>query len=89
MNFQLFDETKRSPQKKVKSFVNITNDPDIFKKTHIVFSWILQTGGNRLQETILEGPPTEDSILDLQKQEGIKFITANLGKTFKFSFYSH
>ena len=30
---------------------------------------ILKFGGNRLKEKLLEGPPTEDSIIDIEKEE--------------------
>ncbi|CAD5113561.1 DgyrCDS2726 [Dimorphilus gyrociliatus] len=68
-SFQEIQKSGDTSKKRVRAFVEITNDPNIFRKTHQAFLWILQTGGNRLTETILEGPPTEDSILDLEKQE--------------------
>ena len=42
----------------------------IFKKLHLAFTWILKAGGNRLTEKLLEGPPTEDAVIDMEKQEG-------------------
>ncbi|KAK2156627.1 hypothetical protein LSH36_208g00025 [Paralvinella palmiformis] len=45
------------------------------RKLHQTFTWLLKAGGNRLTEKLLEGPPTEDSIIDVEKQEGqISFI---------------
>ena len=53
-----------------RSVCEMTNDKNIFKKLHRAFTWLLKAGGNRLTERLLEGPPTEDSVIDLEKQEG-------------------
>ena len=56
--------------KPARSLVDLTGDKHIFRKLHQTFTWLLKAGGNRLTEKLLEGPPTEDSIIDVEKQEG-------------------
>ena len=51
--------------------MELTNEKRVFCKLHKAFTWILKAGGNRLTERLLEGPPTEDSIIDFEKQEGL------------------
>ena len=53
----------------LRSLKDITGADTIFEQIHTRFTWILKAGGNRLTESLLEGPPTEDSIIDLEKQE--------------------
>ena len=50
----------------------MTRDPSLFKSLHLAFTWVLKACSNRLTEKLLEGPPTEDSIVDLEQQEGNK-----------------
>ena len=61
---------QRGGNKPARSLVELTDDKHIFKILHTSFVWILKACGNRLSETLLEGPPTEDSIIDMEKQEG-------------------
>lgn len=60
---------QRGGNKPARSLVELTDDKHIFKILHTSFVWILKACGNRLSETLLEGPPTEDSIIDMEKQE--------------------
>lgn len=60
---------KRGGNKPARSLIELTDDRHIFKILHTSFVWILKACGNRLSETLLEGPPTEDSIIDMEKQE--------------------
>ena len=60
--------------KPTRSLVELTDDKNIFKLLHVVFVWILKACANRITETLLEGPPTEDSIIDMEKQEGRSMI---------------
>lgn len=60
---------KRGGNKPARSLIELTDDRHIFKILHTAFVWILKACGNRLSETLLEGPPTEDSIIDMEKQE--------------------
>ncbi|KAK3089739.1 hypothetical protein FSP39_006103 [Pinctada imbricata] len=55
--------------KPARSLVELTDDKHIFKLLHLAFVWILKACANRITETLLEGPPTEDSIIDMEKQE--------------------
>ena len=55
----------------------------IFDKLHLVFTWMLKAGGSRLSEKLLEGPPTEDTVIDMQQQDGpptrlVNFLYRNL-----------
>ena len=59
-----------TPTKTARSLMELTGDAHIFRKLHQSFTWLLKVGGNRLTEKLLEGPPTEDSIIDIEKQEG-------------------
>ena len=60
----------RGATKPARSLLELTNDKRMFRRLHQSFAWMLKAGGNRLTERLLEGPPTEDSIIDLEKQEG-------------------
>ena len=73
---------QRGGNKPARSLIELTDDKHIFKILHMSFVWILKACGNRLSETLLEGPPTEDSIIDMEKQEGIYMyiITVNILK---------
>ena len=52
-----------------RSLKEITGTNIVFEQIHQRFTWILKAGSNRLTERLLEGPPTEDSIIDLEKTE--------------------
>lgn len=60
---------ERSANSPARSLVQLCNDKNIFKHLHMSFTWILKAAGNRMTEKLLEGPPTEDSVIDLEKQE--------------------
>jgi folliculin len=47
----------------------LTGDKNVFQMLHVAFLWILKACGSRVTETLLEGPPTEDTIIDMEKQE--------------------
>ncbi|XP_025081597.1 folliculin-like isoform X2 [Pomacea canaliculata] len=55
--------------KPARSLDELTGDKSIFKMLHVAFVWTLKACGSRITETLLEGPPTEDSIIDMEKQE--------------------
>ncbi|KAL4239804.1 hypothetical protein ACF0H5_000607 [Mactra antiquata] len=70
--------------KPARSLNELTDDKHVFKVLHTSFVWILKACGNRLSETLLEGPPTEDSIIDMEKQEEteegfVKLFSKKLG----------
>ena len=50
--------------------MELTDDRLVFCKLHGAFTWILKAGGLRLTERLVEAPPTEDAIIDCEKQEG-------------------
>lgn len=60
-----------NPSKPSRSLQELTDDKHVFRRLHLAFVWMLKACGNRLSETLLEGPPTEDSIIDMEKQEGL------------------
>ena len=62
--------SSRRGGKPARSLVELTGYNHVFKLLHLSFVWILKSCSNRISETLLEGPPTEDSIIDMEKQEG-------------------
>lgn len=56
-------------QKPARSLIDLTNDKMIFPKMHQAFTNVLRQGGQRVRELLVEGPPTEDAIIDFEKQE--------------------
>ncbi|XP_063444836.1 folliculin-like [Mytilus trossulus] len=60
---------QRGGNNPARSITELTKDKNIFKILHVAFVWILKACSNRITETLLEGPPTEDSIIDMEKQE--------------------
>lgn len=60
----------RGGNKPARSLPELTGDRNIFQMLHVAFLWILKMCGSRITETLLEGPPTEDSIIDMENQEG-------------------
>lgn len=78
---------QRGSSKSMRSLPEITNDKDVFTTLHLWFTWILKAGGNRMTEKLLEGPPTEDTVIDLEKQEGNE-MTVELYKTLSSNYLS-
>ncbi|KAK7500901.1 hypothetical protein BaRGS_00007781 [Batillaria attramentaria] len=64
-----FLKTRGGNNKPARSLSELTGDKNIFKILHVAFVWTLKACGSRISETLLEGPPTEDSIIDMEKQE--------------------
>ncbi|XP_005091001.1 folliculin [Aplysia californica] len=60
---------QRGGNKPARSLQELTGDKNVFRMLHVAFLWILKACGNRISETLLEGPPTEDTIIDMEKQE--------------------
>ncbi|KAK7111903.1 folliculin-like [Littorina saxatilis] len=77
-----FLKKKGVNNKPARSLEELTGDKDIFKMLHVAFVWTLKACGSRLTETLLEGPPTEDSIIDMENQEETEegFIKINTKK---------
>lgn len=63
---------QRGSSKSMRSLQELTNDKDVYASLHLWFTWILKAGGNRMTEKLLEGPLTEDTVIDLEKQEETK-----------------
>lgn len=63
---------QRGSSKAMRSLQELTNDKDVYASLHLWFTWLLKAGGNRMTEKLLEGPPTEDTVIDLEKQEETK-----------------
>src|SRR6218665_330416 len=61
----------RSSSKPPRSLKDLTGDKHVFKWLHKAFTWLLKAGSNRLIERMVEGPPTEESAVDMEKQEGL------------------
>lgn len=60
---------QRGGSKPARSLQEITGDRNVFQMLHVAFLWILKACGGRITEKLLEGPPTEDTIIDMEKQE--------------------
>ncbi|XP_076458937.1 folliculin-like isoform X2 [Babylonia areolata] len=77
-----FLKKKGIHNKPARSLAELTGDKNIFKMLHVAFVWTLKACGSRLTETLLEGPPTEDSIIDMENQEETEegFIKINTKK---------
>ncbi|CAG5126782.1 unnamed protein product [Candidula unifasciata] len=60
---------QRGGNKPARSLQELTGDKHVFQMLHMAFLWILKACGSRITETLLEGPPTEDTIIDMEKQE--------------------
>lgn len=78
----------RGMNKPARSLVELTQEKDLFQRFHFWFTWLLKAGGNRMSERLLEGPPTEDTVIDMERQEEteegfVKLFTKNLEVTKK------
>lgn len=54
---------------KGRSLTELTNDKNIFGILHLWFTWVLRAGASRLSERLVEGLPSEDTIIQLEKEE--------------------
>lgn len=52
-----------------RAILALTGDNNLFRYLHMTFSWILKVGGSRMTERQLEGPPKEDTLVDLENEE--------------------
>ncbi|XP_071796883.1 folliculin-like [Asterias amurensis] len=55
--------------KTFRSLLELTRDKNLFRYLHMVLAWILKAGGRRLTEKVLEGPPKEEALIDLDNEE--------------------
>lgn len=51
-----------------RSLTSLTQHPNLWASLHSSFSWLLKACGSRLTEKLLEGAPTEDTLVLLEKQ---------------------
>ena len=59
----------RGVNSSARSLISLFSDKQFFQRLHRAFVCLLHAGGHRLRERLLEGPPTEDSVVDLEIQE--------------------
>ncbi|XP_056142592.1 folliculin [Lampris incognitus] len=51
-----------------RSLTSLTQHPNLWASLHSSFSWLLKACGSRLTEKLLEGAPTEDTLVLIEKQ---------------------
>ncbi|XP_066538306.1 folliculin [Hoplias malabaricus] len=51
-----------------RSLPSLTQHPNLWSSLHASFSWLLKACGSRLTEKLLEGAPTEDTLVLLERQ---------------------
>uniref|UniRef100_A0A4W4FR63 Folliculin n=1 Tax=Electrophorus electricus TaxID=8005 RepID=A0A4W4FR63_ELEEL len=53
-----------------RSLPSLTQHPNLWASLHASFSWLLKACGSRLTEKLLEGAPTEDTLVLIERQTG-------------------
>ncbi|KAK3551251.1 hypothetical protein QTP70_013978 [Hemibagrus guttatus] len=51
-----------------RSLTSLTQHPNLWASLHTSFSWLLKACGSRLTEKLLEGAPTEDTLVLIERQ---------------------
>lgn len=51
-----------------RSLTSLTQHPDLWASLHASFSWLLKACGSRLTEKLLEGAPTEDTLVLIERK---------------------
>ncbi|XP_061631306.1 folliculin isoform X1 [Phyllopteryx taeniolatus] len=51
-----------------RSLTSLTQHPNLWATLHSSFSWLLKACGSRLTEKLLEGAPTEDTLVLIERQ---------------------
>ncbi|XP_030640311.1 folliculin [Chanos chanos] len=51
-----------------RSLTSLTQHPNLWASLHSSFSWLLKACGSRLTEKLLEGAPTEDTLVLIERQ---------------------
>uniref|UniRef100_A0A8C5DE10 Folliculin n=1 Tax=Gouania willdenowi TaxID=441366 RepID=A0A8C5DE10_GOUWI len=51
-----------------RSLTSLTQHPNLWASLHSSFSWLLKACGGRLTEKLLEGAPTEDTLVLIERQ---------------------
>ncbi|XP_028836964.1 folliculin [Denticeps clupeoides] len=52
-----------------RSLCSLTEHPNLWASLHTSFSWLLKACGSRLTEKLLEGAPTEDTLVLIEREE--------------------
>ncbi|MEE6497811.1 hypothetical protein FKM82_002872 [Ascaphus truei] len=55
-----------------RSLTSLTNDENLWACLHTSFAWLLKACGSRLTEKLLEGAPTEDTLVQMEKQADLE-----------------
>uniref|UniRef100_A0A8C5Q971 Folliculin n=1 Tax=Leptobrachium leishanense TaxID=445787 RepID=A0A8C5Q971_9ANUR len=55
-----------------RSLTSLTNDDNLWACLHTSFAWLLKACGCRLTEKLLEGAPTEDTLVQMEKQADLE-----------------
>ncbi|XP_041257767.1 folliculin [Onychostruthus taczanowskii] len=55
-----------------RSLTSLTNDENLWACLHTSFTWLLKACGSRLTEKLLEGAPTEDTLVQMEKLADLK-----------------
>ncbi|NXN81862.1 FLCN protein, partial [Bombycilla garrulus] len=55
-----------------RSLTSLTNDENLWACLHFSFAWLLKACGSRLTEKLLEGAPTEDTLVQMEKLADLK-----------------
>lgn len=51
-----------------RSLTSLTQHPNLWASLHCSFSWLLKASGSRLTEKLLEGAPTEDTLVLIERK---------------------
>ncbi|XP_066568765.1 folliculin isoform X2 [Amia ocellicauda] len=51
-----------------RSLPSLTQHPSLWESLHCSFTWLLKASGSRLTEKLLEGAPTEDTLVLIERQ---------------------
>lgn len=51
-----------------RSLPSLTDDLNLWASLHTSFAWLLKSCGSRLTEKLLEGAPTEDTLVQMERQ---------------------
>ncbi|KAM5152947.1 folliculin isoform 1-T3 [Mantella aurantiaca] len=55
-----------------RSLTSLTDDDNLWACLHTSFAWLLKACGCRLTEKLLEGAPTEDTLVQMEKQADLE-----------------
>ncbi|VDP29518.1 unnamed protein product [Soboliphyme baturini] len=67
-----FRERANSGSFSPRSLIDLTLDPEIFLKLNRCFVWLLRKQNERCVETLLEGLPCEDQVVEMESQNSVE-----------------